>query len=140
MSDTITIKRGYLKDPETDQIFYPITDYESIVGELSIESLEEIESILDNDSTAVGYIKRIDNGASADPRYTWELDPYGGGAKESVMQDGSVITASSSATAGLRKQTDSNTYEYQKISFAAITNDTSTGNNAVSIVLNGNFS
>ena len=87
-------------------------------------------------STDNGYLKKTANGG-------WSLDPYGGGAKESVMNDGSVITASSSATAGLRKQTGTNTYEYQKISFAAITNDTTTdpttGNNAVTIILNGNF-
>lgn len=84
-------------------------------------------------STDNGYLKKTANGG-------WSLDPYGGGAKESVMNDGSVITASSSATAGLRKQTGTSTYEYQKISFAAITNDTATGNNAVTIILNGNFS
>lgn len=83
-------------------------------------------------SSDTGYLKKT-------AANTWELDPYGGGAKESVMNDGSVITASSSATAGLRKQTGTNTYEYQKISFAAITNDTATGNNAVTIILNGNF-
>ena len=82
-------------------------------------------------STDTGYLKKTSSG--------WSLDPYGGSAKESVMNDGSVIAASSSATAGLRKQTGTNTYEYQKISFGAITNDTATSNNAVTIILNGNF-
>lgn len=89
-----------------------------------------LQTLSSNSDT--GYLRKT----AAD---TWELDPYGGGAKESVMNDGSVITASSSATAGLRKQTGTSTYEYQKISFAAITNDTATGNNAVTIILNGNF-
>lgn len=93
--------------------------------------VSQLQTLSTSDDT--GYLKKT-------AANTWALDPYGGGAKESVMNDGSVIRVDASATAGLRKQTGTNTYEYQKISFAAITNDTSTGNNKVTIILNGNFS
>ena len=57
---------------------------------------------------------------------------------DSIMQNGTPIT-DSNLSAGLKVIKDGTT-SYKKISFAAITNDTSTGNDAVTIILNGNFS
>lgn len=99
-----------------------------VVGDIStnMPNLAAIEGL-----SGSGYLKKTGS--------TWSFDPYGGGAKESVMSDGTVVTESSTTTAGLRKQTGASTYTYQKISFAAITNDTSTGDSKVTIVLNGNI-
>lgn len=167
MSQSEHIKLGYLREPESHEMFFPYTHAQAIIGLSSklSEVLHPVTINLDGNSRVVyapegwgsalesvalqnlqgpisgnltGYLKRIYDTTSG--VYGWELDPYGGGAKEAVMNDGSIITTTTTATAGLRRQTGTNSYDYQKISFASIVNDTSTGTNAVSIILNGNFS
>lgn len=86
------------------------------------DDLAAIEALTDTN----GYLKKT-------AANTWTLDPYGGGAVESVYSDGTAIATSTTAGAGLKKAGDTPTY--QKISVSALVND-----NVDTLVLNGNFS
>lgn len=97
--------------------------------------VSQLQTLSTNENT--GYLKKT----AAD---TWTLDPYGGSSNSSTDAAGNQMpfydsSVTGSTMAGLKSTTSAGT-TYQKISFAAITNDTATGNNAVTIILNGNFS
>lgn len=167
MASSQHIKLGYLREPESHEMFFPYTHVEAIIGlntKLS-DILHPVTINLDGVERTVlapadwatpltevalnklqgptsgnltGYLKRVSTTVDSETVYSWVLDPYGGSSLDSVNQSGASMASGSTVTAGL-KTTTSTGSTYQKISFAAITNDTATGNDAVTIIINGNF-
>ena len=103
-----------------------------IWGQLGIEELDE----LDNLGSNTGYLKRK-AGATAGT-YEWELSTPASTTVATTKNDGTETTPSSTMEPAL-KITTNGTTTYHKVPFSAISNDDSTGANAVTIILNGNF-
>ena len=125
-SNTATVGKVLKGTKDTGVDTLPIWD------KLGIEELSE----LDNLGSGTGYLKRK-AGATAGT-YEWELSTPASTTVATTRNDGTETTSSSTAGPGI-KVTTNGTTTYHRVPFSAISNDDSTGANAVTIILNGNF-